>query len=266
MDSALAAALALASKFLCFPCRRDKAPTCPHGFKDASRDAATLQQLWTNYPGPLIGVPTGAVSGIDALDIDAKHAQAREWWAANRVRLPPTRVHRTRSAGLHCVFQHTAGLSCSVGRVARGVDVRADGGYAIWWPAAGLPVLHDGESACWPAWLLQLLQSPLTSRALPSRRVRWSPTIAASAASWSAWRPQERANEIISPIGPRVASPKCWAPNSVMRKRTRSSSRPQCPPVFPIAKRTTPLTPVCGDAYEPPQASAPAPALQRRRR
>src|SRR5262249_54664352 len=161
MDSALAAALALASKFLCFPCRRDKAPTCPHGFKDASRDAATLQQLWTNYPGPLIGVPTGAVSGIDALDIDAKHAQAREWWAANRVRLPPTRVHRTRSAGLHCVFQHTAGLSCSVGRVARGVDVRADGGYIIWWPAIGLPVLHDTQPAPWPQWLQQMLQSPL---------------------------------------------------------------------------------------------------------
>jgi len=167
MDSPFAIALILASKIPCFPCAHDKAPTCPHGFKDASRDPATLQQLWTNYPGPLIGVPTGAVSGIDALDIDAKHPPARDWWTANRAQLPPTRAHRTRSGGLHCLFQHTAGLSCSVGRVARGVDVRADGGYAIWWPAAGLPVLHDGESACWPAWLLQLLQSPLTSRALP---------------------------------------------------------------------------------------------------
>ena len=99
MDT-LATALALASDYPCFFCRaHDKAPTCPHGFKDATRDPAALRVLWANYPGPLISVPTGAVSGIDALDIDAKHGPAREWWAVNRTRLPPTRAHRTRSGG-----------------------------------------------------------------------------------------------------------------------------------------------------------------------
>src|SRR6516162_10746308 len=65
MDT-LTAALALASTYPCFPCGRDKAPTCPAGFKDARRDAASLPQLWTNHPGPLIGVPTGTASGFDA--------------------------------------------------------------------------------------------------------------------------------------------------------------------------------------------------------
>ena len=158
MDT-LTAALALASTYPCFPCGRDKAPTCPAGFKDARRDAASLQQLWTNHPGPLIGVPTGTASGFDALDVDPKHSQVREWWAANRMRLPPTRVHRTRSGGLHCLFRHAPDLRCSVGRLARGIDVRADGGYVVWWPAAGLPVLQDAPPAPWPDNLLWRLRS-----------------------------------------------------------------------------------------------------------
>src|SRR5262249_46301888 len=118
MDPTLATALALASDYACFPCAPDKAPTCPGGFKAASRDPATLRQLFTLYPGPLIGVPTGAVSGIDIFDLDSKHSSARAWWAANRPQIPPTRVHRTRSGGLHLLFQHAAGLPCSAGRIA----------------------------------------------------------------------------------------------------------------------------------------------------
>jgi len=159
MDT-LTVALALARDYPCFPCAHDsKAPTCPNGFKDASRDAATLRKLFTQYPGPLIGVPTGAVSGIDVLDLDPKHPQARDWWAVNRARLPPTRAHRTRSGGLHLLFPHAAGLRCSVGRIARGVDARADGGYVIWWPATGLPI-RNAALAPWPQWLLQQLKAP----------------------------------------------------------------------------------------------------------
>jgi len=33
-------------------------------------------------------------------------------------------------------------------------------GCAIWWPAAGQPVLRDVQPACWPAWLLAQLKPP----------------------------------------------------------------------------------------------------------
>jgi hypothetical protein len=97
------------------------------------------------------------VSGLAALDIDAGRADGRRWWAENRSRLPGTRTHRTRSGGLHLLFRHVDGLRCSAGKLAIGIDVRAEGGFIVWWPAAGLPTLHDAPLAAWPEWLLALL-------------------------------------------------------------------------------------------------------------
>jgi hypothetical protein len=165
---ALGGALILASEGRhCFPCSLNKRPMSPRGFLDASADPMVLRELWANYPGQLVGVRTGTRSGTDALDLDRKHRHAVEWWAAHRDRLPITRVHRTRSGGLHLLFRHTPGLRCSAGRITPGIDVRGDGGYVIWWPAAGLPVLSDVPLAPWPEWLhvkLSSLKRPRSPR------------------------------------------------------------------------------------------------------
>jgi Bifunctional DNA primase/polymerase, N-terminal len=50
-----------------------------HGFKDASTEPDKIRELWHVHPGGLIGVPTGAVSSFDVLDLDAKHQEARDW-------------------------------------------------------------------------------------------------------------------------------------------------------------------------------------------
>jgi hypothetical protein len=156
---ALKAALELARTGLAvFPCGRNKHPCTPNGFLDATKDPSTVQELWRHHAGMLVGIRTGATSGIDVLDFDAKHQDARIWWHAHRAELPVTRVHRTRGGGLHLVFRHAEGLRCSISKLARGVDIKADDGCAIWWPAVGLPVLHNGEPACWPAWLLAQLK------------------------------------------------------------------------------------------------------------
>jgi hypothetical protein len=158
MPTPLAVALEIAATGLSsFPVAASKCPTTPHGFLDSSTDPGVLRKLWAEYPGPLVGVRTGSGSDIDVLDLDTK-APAREWWSLNRINIPPTRTHRTRSGGLHLLFQHAPSLRCSTSKIARGVDVRADGGYIIWWPAAGLPVLRDIPPAPWPNLLLDLLK------------------------------------------------------------------------------------------------------------
>jgi Bifunctional DNA primase/polymerase, N-terminal len=163
-STTLSWALRLTSQGLpCFPCGFHKRPLTPQGFKDASRDREVVRALWVSYPGPLIGVPTGEASGLHVLDVDARH-RGNEWFARRRNDIPITRVHRTRSGGLHLFFRHEPGIRCSAGRLAPGVDVRASGGYVIWWPAAGLPALSDSPAAEWPQWLRTALLHNQTSR------------------------------------------------------------------------------------------------------
>jgi hypothetical protein len=169
-QKALQSALALAGRGLaCFPCLASKAPACPHGFKDATADANALRSLWLQYPATLVGVVTGAASGIDVLDVDPRHG-GNAWLADNLANLPTTRTHHTRSGGLHLFFKHRAGIRNSANKIASGVDVRGDGGYIIWWPAMGLSVQHDGMLADWPGWLVEKLLPPprQPSAALPS--------------------------------------------------------------------------------------------------
>jgi hypothetical protein len=101
-----------------FPCRPDKRPVTPNGFKDAITDQDAIEDLWSRYPGVLVGVATGEMSGVSVLDIDKKHPEARAWWAEHRDRLLPARVHRTRSGGLHIFYRHR--LTAAFGRGPNG--------------------------------------------------------------------------------------------------------------------------------------------------
>ncbi len=156
-QKALQAALALTERGIsCFPCLTSKAPACPSGFKAATADCDGLRSLWMQYPAPLVGVVTGAASGMDVLDIDPRHG-GDAWLADNLANLPTTRTHHTRSGGLHLFFKHRVGIRNSANKIASGVDVRGYGGYIIWWPAMGLSMQHDGMLADWPEWLTEKL-------------------------------------------------------------------------------------------------------------
>ena len=137
-----------------FPCCEDKRPTCKWG-DVASNDPSAVAMLWRTYPGPLVGVVTGAVSGFDVLDLDWGKG-GDDWHDEHCARLPRTRVHQTRSGGLHLLFRHREGIRNSAGKIARGVDVRGDGGYIIWWPATGLEIMDRSLAALWPAWLVEM--------------------------------------------------------------------------------------------------------------
>ncbi|WP_148360731.1 bifunctional DNA primase/polymerase, partial [Acidisphaera rubrifaciens] len=113
----------------------------------------------------LIGMPTGEASGLDVLDVDPRHG-GDVWHAANMHRLPETRLHRTQSGGLHLLFIHAPGVRNSESKIAPGIDVRGDGGYAIIPPSPGYVVEHDAPPAHWPDWLLiEALPPPPPPRA-----------------------------------------------------------------------------------------------------
>jgi hypothetical protein len=131
------------ASLLRFPCDTSKRPLISNWPANAGRDD------YSNWP--LVGVPTGAANGFDALDIDLAGSG---WWDAHRAELPATQTHVTRSGGADLLFKHAEGLRCSVGRIATGVDVRADGGFVVWWPRQGLRVI-EAALAEWPEWLLE---------------------------------------------------------------------------------------------------------------
>jgi Bifunctional DNA primase/polymerase, N-terminal len=127
----------------CFPCSLDKRPLTAGGFRAAKR--IEPPSFW-----PLVGVPTGAASGFDVLDIDP---DGLGWLTEHPL---PTRKHRT-PRGWHLLFRHVDGLRCSAGRISRGVDVRAEGGFAVWWPREGYEVVGVAVAE-WPEEILRLVR------------------------------------------------------------------------------------------------------------
>jgi hypothetical protein len=130
----LESALALASRGLkVFPCRaRTKFPATDHGFKDASDDADQIKKWWGINPQYNIAIATGKVSGIFVVDIDGPTAEAElNRLEAEHGKLPVT-VEVITGRGRHLYFtMPNDPAGCSVGKIGKGIDVRANGGYVM---------------------------------------------------------------------------------------------------------------------------------------
>ncbi|MHB8390519.1 MAG: bifunctional DNA primase/polymerase [Acidobacteriaceae bacterium] len=152
-----------------FPLAANKRPLTEHGFKDATRDPAVVREWVAKWPSALIGVPTGRASGLFVLDIDRKHGvDGFATLTQKSVSLPLTRIHQTTSGGSHYLFRWPEGtsLSISAGKLGGGLDTRGEGGYIVWWPACGLPVLCEEEPAALPGWIVDALtEKPRTAPA-----------------------------------------------------------------------------------------------------
>jgi hypothetical protein len=138
-----------------FPCNLDKRPHTEHGLKDASKNIEQIAQWWNTWPDALVGVPTGAASDLVVLDIDPG---GESWHSANATRLGCGRVHKTRR-GHHLLYRMPSSvIRNSAGKLAKGVDVRGEGGYVIWWPAHGFKAVGELEGLTeWPQWLTDTL-------------------------------------------------------------------------------------------------------------
>lgn len=120
-----------------FPCvPGDKRPRVEHGFHEATTDAGQVAAWWRRWPSANIGVPTGRVSGVEAVDVDRKaagsgfgaFARARDaglvdGWLA---------VVCTPSGGAHFYFPTNPNRPQQSWQAAKAhIDFRGEGGYVI---------------------------------------------------------------------------------------------------------------------------------------
>jgi hypothetical protein len=138
-----------------FPCKPDKSPYTANGFKNASIDPDQINTWFTQYPDALVGVPTGHVSGLLVVDVDP---DGEGWYVSNYETLVAGRVNIT-PRGYHLIYRMpNTDIRCSASTIAPGVDIRANGGYIIWWPQQDLGVVGDmNDIADPPPWLLAAL-------------------------------------------------------------------------------------------------------------
>lgn len=134
--------LTIARKFPIFPCGPDKRPRVASGFHAATQDEKQIRQWWRQWPDALVGVPTGQTTGLVVIDYDPDKATSatHSWISEHTELLCSTRNHKTGRGGLHYLFRSTDRYQTGVdlvlgGSPRRGIDLRANGGYVIWWPA-----------------------------------------------------------------------------------------------------------------------------------
>jgi bifunctional DNA primase/polymerase-like protein/uncharacterized protein DUF3631/primase-like protein len=140
-----------------FPCN-GKRPYVARGLHDATTDSAMIEGWWERWPDANIAIATGSVSGllvVDVDDLDALHELEREYGE-----LPRTASVTTPRGGQHYWFRHAGGaVPSSAGKVASGIDIRADGGYVIAPPSTGYVVDEEAPLAEPPEWLMERMRS-----------------------------------------------------------------------------------------------------------
>jgi len=147
--------------FRVFPCRPNaKQPATAHGCLDATTDLETIERWWSETPEANVAIAT---DDLFVLDVDPA---GRPWvGTVNYDDLMRGAMTTTPRGGMHYWFRQTNGqdLHNTAGKVAVGVDTRANGGYVLVPPSIvnGRPYTWlaelEGELPTIPPWLLELL-------------------------------------------------------------------------------------------------------------
>lgn len=116
---------------------REKRPATSHGFKDASCDVATVEDMFGPNSAYNIGIATGIVSGdLIVIDADMKPELGKdgisfvEAWQREHGTWPDTVEATSGGGGHHWYFKAPPGIKSSA-NAEHGVDVRAEGGYIV---------------------------------------------------------------------------------------------------------------------------------------
>ena len=106
-----------------------KHPRTLHGLNDATIDTSRIQEWWSHWPDANVGIVTGARSGLVVVDVDPRNGGDDRLANLERTQgaLPKTIESLTGGGGQHFFFQHPGG-SIKSRPIAKGVDIKADGG------------------------------------------------------------------------------------------------------------------------------------------
>ena len=151
-----------------FPCAPGrKAPVTEHGHLEATADTEQITAWWTQHPDANVAIRT---DGLVVIDVDG---EGNDWLAENpakRTDLDAAPLSLTPGGGRHYIFRQPDGRAWrnTAGRLAPGVDTRANGGYVL-----VAPSVVEGKPYHWaierelnapphklpepPAWLIATL-------------------------------------------------------------------------------------------------------------
>jgi putative DNA primase/helicase len=153
-----------------------KHPIIKNWQNEASADPQTITNWWQQFPDANVGIATGAISGIIALDVDTDKGGDDSLFALESQygKLPSTVESITGGGGRHLIFQYPGiPINNKVGSLGPGLDIRGDRGQIV-----APPSIHkSGKRYEWepssdpkttsiakmPDWLLNLITSSTTS-------------------------------------------------------------------------------------------------------
>jgi hypothetical protein len=148
---------------------RGKHPRTPNGLLNATRDTAQIERWWRAQPNASVLIRTGAESGIFVVDVDPRHDGADTLHDLEREygELPETPHSLTGGGGEHIVLKHPGSgtkIRTAAHVLGPGVDIRGDGGYAVFPPSIhpsgrhyeweGSGYLGEVPIASSPRWIL----------------------------------------------------------------------------------------------------------------
>lgn len=146
MDQVLSAALAYQRKGLSvIPVREDKRPYIRwERYQNEKAGADEIRTWFKQWPGAGVGIVTGAISGLDVLDIDSSEGEEKliEALGEGLVSFNPP-LAKTPRGGKHLYIQST-GEGNRIGFLSH-VDFRGQGGYIVAPPSPG----PNGKGYAW---------------------------------------------------------------------------------------------------------------------
>lgn len=102
-------------------------------YKTTAATESQVRKWWQTWPRANIGIVTGKVSGIIAIDVDPRHGGDDS--LKDLGTLPNTLISLTGGGGEHLIYRHPGRIvQNGAGRnsgLPPGIDVRGDGGYII---------------------------------------------------------------------------------------------------------------------------------------